>query len=166
MSEKEKVIYVGSKVIFPEPMTRKEYNDFRNWEVPEDENPDDEGYLVEDCDGGESNVANREGYVSWSPKGVFDNSYQNARTGMSFSHALLLLKKGYSLARKGWNGKGMFIFKMNGSNGMARIAGYGFGEYLNEPTFRDCIIMRTANNELVPWTIAQSDALAEDWVIV
>ena len=43
--------------------------------VPSDENPSDDGYLVEYVDGGLANTDNYEGYVSWSPKDVFEKSY-------------------------------------------------------------------------------------------
>ena len=38
--------YVGTKTIKAKPMTRGAYNDLRGWKVPENENPDDDGYLV------------------------------------------------------------------------------------------------------------------------
>ena len=38
--------YIGTKLINAEPMTRAEYNVFRGWELPADENGDDEGYLL------------------------------------------------------------------------------------------------------------------------
>lgn len=67
--------YYGTKVILAEQMDRKQYNDLRNWEVPEDENPNDDGYLV--CYLGQpSNVEGYEGYVSWSPKEVFEQTYK------------------------------------------------------------------------------------------
>lgn len=47
------------------PMNRGEYNRYRGWPIPQDENPDDEGYLVK----------YRDGYESWSPKEVFEESY-------------------------------------------------------------------------------------------
>ncbi len=58
--------YIGTKVIDAEPMTRGEYNKFRGWQIPADENPDDEGYRVIYPDG----------YVSWSPKEIFENAYR------------------------------------------------------------------------------------------
>ena len=58
--------YIGTKIIEAEPMTRGEYNQFRGWTIPADENPDDEGYRVVYPDG----------YVSWSPKEVFENDYR------------------------------------------------------------------------------------------
>ena len=49
---------------------------------------------------------------------------------------------------------------------LANIHGFGFGEHLGEPTFSDAIFLRTTDNQLVPWTVSQSDALATDWVIL
>lgn len=67
--------YTGTKVVNAEPMTRQEYNDLRGWQVPNDENPFDEGYLIEYTDDGQSNTTTHKGYVSWSPKDVFEKSY-------------------------------------------------------------------------------------------
>ena len=58
-------------------MTRLEYNSFRGWFLPEDEVGSDKGYLVEYLDGkSKANTTTYKGYVSWSPKEVFDNSYR------------------------------------------------------------------------------------------
>ena len=38
--------YLGTKLVNMKPMTRQDYNDFRGWALPEDENGADEGYLV------------------------------------------------------------------------------------------------------------------------
>ncbi len=67
--------YIGTKLIKATPMTRQAYNDLRGWTVPADENPADDGYLVEYLDGGKPNVAGFEGYVSWSPKAQFEAAY-------------------------------------------------------------------------------------------
>ena len=48
--------YVGTKEIRATPMSRRDYNDLRGWTLPEDEDGDDEGYLVEYTDGGKANV--------------------------------------------------------------------------------------------------------------
>lgn len=68
--------YIGTKTINAKPMTRQEYNDLRGWTVPADENPADEGYLVEYTDGGQANHPDYDGYISWSPKEVFERAYQ------------------------------------------------------------------------------------------
>lgn len=68
--------YIGTKMILAVAMTRLAYNELRGWKLPEDENGDDEGFLVEYLDGGKSNVPGYSGYVSWSPKDVFERAYR------------------------------------------------------------------------------------------
>lgn len=67
--------YVGTKVVNAKPMNRLQYNHLRGWQVPADENPLDEGYLVEYTDRADRNVDGYEGYISWSPKDVFERAY-------------------------------------------------------------------------------------------
>lgn len=67
-------LYEGTKRLHAKPMTRGEYNAYRGWEVPADENHADDGYLVEYQDGGKANDSRHAGYISWSPKDVFERS--------------------------------------------------------------------------------------------
>ncbi len=77
--------YVGTKMLEAKPMNRGEYNRYRGWPIPQDENPDDEGYLVKYHDG----------YESWSPKEVFEESYSEYdETKLPFT-ALGLQSKDY-----------------------------------------------------------------------
>lgn len=101
--------YYGHKAILARPMNRKEYNDYRGWKLPKDENGDDKGYLVEYIDGGQSNHPKHDGYISWSPKEVFEKAYK-ANKNLTFSEALYLLKQGFPVKREGWN-KGKFAFR-------------------------------------------------------
>lgn len=70
--------YVGTKVIHASPATRAIYNAVRGWALPADENGEDEGYIVEYTDRVESppHVQGFLGYVSWSPKDVFERAYR------------------------------------------------------------------------------------------
>lgn len=68
-------LYQGCKSVLARPMTRGEYNTYRGWQLPPDESPDDAGYLVEYVDGGKANDLRHDGYISWSPKDVFDRAY-------------------------------------------------------------------------------------------
>jgi hypothetical protein len=95
--------YIGTKRINAMPMTRSEYNLLRGWQLPEDEDGSDEGFLVEYVDGGKANTEIFEGYVSWSPKDVFNRAYREVR-GLTFGEAIEALKAGEKLTRKGWNG--------------------------------------------------------------
>lgn len=71
--------YVGTKVVHATPTTRGAYNAFRGWPNSVWENPADEGYLIEYADGGQPNVIEFNGYVSWAPKDVFERSYSKIR---------------------------------------------------------------------------------------
>jgi len=57
--------YIGTKLIEASPMRLGEYNVYRGWKIPDNENPEKEGYLVRYPDG----------YESWSPKDIFDQAY-------------------------------------------------------------------------------------------
>ena len=72
--------YVGTKELLAKPMTRGEYNEYRGWELPENENQDDKGYLVEYLDGGKPNDSRHAGYISWSPADVFEKTYKTVDT--------------------------------------------------------------------------------------
>lgn len=72
--------YFGKKVINAMPMSRQEYNDFRGWELPADEDGSDDGFIVEYIDGGKANTSQYAGYISWSPAGVFERAYRVAET--------------------------------------------------------------------------------------
>ena len=85
---------------------------------------------------------------------------------MNFGQAIEAIKQGERVARQGWNGNGMWLFLIQGSNDIAKLHGYGFGEYIGEPTFMDAIFMRTVDNKLVPWLASQTDMLANDWAVV
>ncbi|HDR1137441.1 TPA: DUF2829 domain-containing protein [Pasteurella multocida] len=82
-----------------------------------------------------------------------------------FGYAIDLLKAGKQVARKGWNGKGMFLFLVKGGD-IAKSLHYGFGQYENEPDWRNFIAMKTAQCDLVAWVASQSDILANDWELV
>ena len=158
--------YLGVKLIHAKPMTRLEYNSFRGWDVPTDENPNDAGYLVEYLDGGQANTKEYTGYVSWSPKGVFERAYQPT-DGLSFGLAVEAMKMGYKVTREGWNGKGMFLYYVGADYYMAKTeaAKSFYGENSMVP-YRAYIAMKTVTNEVVPWVASQSDILENDWMIV
>lgn len=67
--------YVGTKVVRGVPMNLGTYNAVRGWTIPENEDPETPGYLVEYTDGGKPNVEGFAGYISWSPKDVFEKAY-------------------------------------------------------------------------------------------
>lgn len=163
--------YLGVKIVNMTPMNRSEYNIFRGWELPADENGSDEGYLVEYLDGGKPNTPHYAGYVSWSPKEQAEAAYRQV-DGMTFGLALEALKKGLMVARSGWNGKGMWLALSPGANGLPpeRFWAKPNADYARKKGSADvlpCITMKTATGEiLMGWLASQTDMLAEDWVLV
>lgn len=145
------MLYIGTKVVHAKPMNRAEYNKLRGWSLPSDENPEDPGYLVEYTEGGSANHPDYKGYVSWSPKDVFEKSYFPFDEQFSFGDAILAIQAGQKVARQEWNGKGMYIEYVPPIKALA---------------LKPYIMMRTADDAYVPWVASQTDILARDWVIV
>lgn len=146
--------YIGTKIIEAKPMNRGDYNKYRGWQIPANENPEDDGYLVKYSDD----------YESWSPKEQFDKAYRCFEDGMEFSKAIELLKMGYRLARKGWNGKNQYIE-------LASNISYttSFDEIVNaehDAIGNKAIAFVGTSGVQLGWLASQSDMLAEDWVIV
>lgn len=86
-----------------------------------------------------------------------------------FGLAISLLKDGKKVARKGWNGKGMFLFYVPANKYPADGNKLGTlkGIYQDDLVpYKAYIAMKTVDDEVVPWLSSQTDMLAEDWVIV
>lgn len=114
------------------------------------------GYLVKYPDG----------YESWSPAEQFLEAY-NELNDLDWPRALYLLKKGYKVARAGWNGKGMFLFLVDGSQfQVSRPPLLGIYPEGTTVDYHAHIDMVTATGEVVPWLCSQTDALANDWEII
>lgn len=125
--------YVGTKVVMAEP----------------DRRSGKPGYKV----------VYQDGYESWSPQEVFEESYRRT-DNMSFGLALESMKRGLPVARAGWNGKGMWLmlvtsadYNVTKSEALGRVKLPWIG-------------MKTADGGFVPWLASQTDMLADDWTIV
>lgn len=80
----------------------------------------------------------------------------------SFGDAIKFLKRGLKVARKGWNGKGMYLEHVDPyMNRQFKLT-----ETDPAGTFLPWIGMKTADNGFIPWFASQADMLAEDWVFV
>jgi hypothetical protein len=85
----------------------------------------------------------------------------------SFSEGLNLLKAGKKVARKGWNGKGMYIFMIGTDCSQRGLGGWTYTNGVNDNyELLPFIAMKTADNKVVPWLASQTDILAEDWDII
>ncbi len=165
--------YIGTKLISATIMNRADYNTYRGWDLPDDEDGSDEGYLVEYLDDGEPNHPSHKGYISWSPKKQFDDAYQNVNC-MSFGHAIKMMKLGYKVARQGWNGKGMWVIYNPGSKGETHAMfegsvykNHGVDECEILPHFDMYTVNSSGRRAMLPgWLASQSDMDANDWLVL
>jgi hypothetical protein len=80
-------------------------------------------------------------------------------TDLPFSVALTHLKSGHKVARKGWNGKGMWLQLQKPDEHSKMTLPYIYIEYPDgHPAY--------PNGSRVPWFASQTDLLAEDWAVL
>ena len=94
-----------------------------------------------------------------------------------FGQALSFLATGCMLARKGWNGQNMFVFKTVGNT----VSKDFIPKFVSLPdqvkafllskgedvVFKDSLTMYNAQGEMQPgWHASQSDMLATDWYLL
>lgn len=140
--------YIGTKIIEAEPMTSEEFNEaIRQLFYSGD---DKRGYKVKYEDG----------YISWSPKDVFEKAYR-AATGMTFGLAIEAMRQGKRVARKGWNGKDIFIELQVPDE---------YSKMTQPYIYIDTLGLKTNNPNApkgrVPWLASQTDMLSDDWEVV
>lgn len=89
---------------------------------------------------------------------------------MTFGEALQKLKEGKRVARRNWNGKGMFVVRQKGypegipcNKQTAEAFGYNEGDLFK---CRPYLQMRCADGTHQMWLASQSDLLEEDWYVV
>lgn len=80
-----------------------------------------------------------------------------------FDYALTLLRKGNKVARQGWNGKNMWIRRID----LHKDAQFSVTETPEaEGTFMPFYVIKTPDNKLHPWNASQADMDATDWCLV
>jgi len=164
------VPYIGTKNILARPMNRLEYNNYRGWELPADEDGSDQGMLIDHSNGTSDDLD----YIKWETLAIFNSVYK--ANGMTFGLAIEALKLGKAIARKGWNGKGMFIFKQIPAEigldiipKMQSVPQSVKDEMIKRAqTLKYTNQMAIVNNDgrVDSWVASSSDTFAEDWYIV
>lgn len=104
-----------------------------------------------------------DGYVSWSPKDVFEEAYRPT-DGLSFGLAIEAAKKGKKIARSGWNGKNQYVE-------LATNISYVSADGSVVNTEHDAIGNKAlafvgTSGVQMGWLASQADMLADDWKIV
>lgn len=146
--------FIGTKIIEAEPAYRVDGKTVQptTWPVPEGAKAED-GYAVRYPDG----------YMSWSPKDVFEEAYRRT-DGMNFGLAIEAAKKGARITRRGWNGKGQYVE-------LATAISYtdSAGNVVNaehEAIGNRAFAFVGTSGVQMGWLASQADMLADDWEIV
>ena len=129
--------YIGTKIIQAEPQSRD----------------GKEGYRVLYPDG----------YVSWSPKAVFEEAYR-LTDGMSFGLAIEAAKKGKKIARAGWNGKNQHVELASAISYTSPL-----GEVVNadhDAIGNQALAFVGTSGVQMGWLASQPSMLADDWMVV
>jgi hypothetical protein len=143
--------YIGLKLIKAEPCTVEEFNKIRPLVYS---GKCQEGYKVEYEDN----------YISWSPKDVFEKAYRKT-DNLTLGLAVEALKKGFKVLRKGWNGKGMYVYYVpaNSYKTITEVAKKEFGEMAKYNAY---LAIKCVDGSVSTWVPNINDVLAEDWGIV
>ena len=159
--------YIRMYQVEAEPMT---HGDFMNrmgtmHDMMSEQDAKAEGYLVVYPDG----------YKSWCPKAQFEAAGRPC-DGMTFGMAIEAMKRGAKVSRKGWNGKGMWLWLKPSDQIKAewckdemlkKAAEENGGEILGLGTI--CMYTHDSTGRkavLTGWLASQSDMLYEDWEVV
>lgn len=104
--------------------------------------------------------------------GTMDSEVLRMGETGTFGQAIAALKRGWKVAREGWNGKGMWLWLKPET--MVK------SEWCHDPALKDiadknggeiyaggCICLKTAQNTIQSgWNPSQQDVLSNDWILV
>ena len=137
--------YIGTKLIQAEPCPA--------WKDAGNHKTGDPGYKVVYPDG----------YVSWSPKDVFEDAYRPTDC-LNFGLAIEAAKMGMKIARKGWNGKNQYVELAS------NISYINPGKVVVNPDHEaignKALAFCGTSGVQLGWLASQADMLADDWCIV
>lgn len=120
-----------------------------------------EGYVLYNCT--ERLLDTAENIISdeWIIANDDNTSALGGEATFNFGEAIKYLKRGYKVARKGWNGKGIYLEMQRPDEHSKMTLPYIY------------IVTNTlisdnphAPRGVVPWLASQTDMLCEDWVVI
>ena len=156
--------YIRCHRVKARPMTRGDYNAYRGWTMPANENAADEGYLVVYPDG----------YESWCPKAQFEAAGRPV-DGLTFGLAIDACRyHGAKIQRANWNGEGQYVVYQDCAT-LFPLTPEQRKEASPEPMLEAtsaCFVFHFVNRKTgetgiqVGWLASQADMAASDWRIV
>lgn len=146
--------YIGTKIIEAEPAYKVDGKTVQptDWPVPE-------GPRRRKA----TPVRYPDGYMSWSPKEVFEEAYRQT-DAMPFGLAIEAVKKGKRISRAGWNGKGQYVEL---ATGIGYVGPDGKTVNAEHAAIGNKALAFVGTSGVqMGWLASQADMLAEDWQIV
>lgn len=117
-------------------------------------------------------------FVGWAPSqsDLFANDFKiytklvdnNKTNNLDFSTALQYVEQGFRVARKGWNGKNQYIFKISCDKFTPEIVKY-LEEMTDEfmrPFVHDSMGFMNGTELQVGWIATNTDILSNDWCVI
>lgn len=153
--------YIGTKLIQAEPAVRYNGNVYGIGDtmpvLAVVNGVAEQGYRVIDPDG----------YVSWSPREVFEEAYRETM-GMNFGLAVEAMKRGMRIARWDWDGKDQTYVFLAENEGFHTDADISEMQDLEEgiPASEFLVLFTAQETLLLGWQPSVEDILADDWYIV
>ena len=81
---------------------------------------------------------------------------------MNFGDAIELIKQGKKVARKGWNGKGMFVYYIP-ANEYKTTTDVAKKEFGDKASYNPYMAIKNVNGTVSTWVPSVNDCLSEDW---
>ena len=106
-------------------------------------------------------VVYEDGYISTSPADVFEKHYREIDTNTKFDwgDAQSYMDAGFKVARHGWNGKGLYAFKITKWTAQTP-------DGVPDDALRNFYALKDVHSSIGPWVPSMSDLLATDWTII
>jgi hypothetical protein len=109
-------------------------------------------------------VVYEEGWESWCPADVFER-HNRETSAMPFGMALEAARQGRKITRKGWNGRGQYVYYQEGSVIDPKDGRNDVLKAMEGPiVIRPHLDLKTADGSIqIGWLASQSDMLGDDW---
>lgn len=140
--------YVGIEEVNAEPMTRGEYNTYRGWTIPQDENPFDDGYIVE----------RHNGHINWIPKDIFEDIYSepidNDVEMVDLKHDLLTTKYTKVSHEKNFKFNAPHLFHVDAVNTDSQNSTVGIVHFQEGP-IKEAGVNGVCNEDLIAMVVCR-----------
>lgn len=103
---------------------------------------------------------------------MYAKQHSHTIYGTGIGSAVQALKDGLRVARKGWNGKDMWLSLTPGTMVVYQNfwsdnnREFALQQPNHEAEVLPYVTMKTADGKIVPWLCSQTDLLADDWFVL